>query len=176
MRYIRIMHFFFLGALILLDTVITSVFSQVAGTSIHFISNLALLGIVLLIQNDNSGESILKALILSLWMDINHFNSFPIFFVSYILTVTIMRLWQRQITSNFTEFILIALVTLFVKEIIQYFMITQLININLSFGLFLAFRIVPTLIGNLLLVYPLLVFYKKIHHLILKQTQNLSSF
>lgn len=170
------MHFLFLGALILADTLITSVFSQIAGSSIHFISSLALLGIVLLIQNDNSGESILKALILSLWMDINHFNAFPIFFVSYILTITIMRLWQRQITSNFTEFILIALVTLFIKETIQYFMMTQIMNINLGFNLFLAFRMVPTLIGNLLLTYPLLVFYKKIHHLILKQTQNLSSY
>lgn len=176
MRYIRIMHFLFLGALIIADTVITSVFSQLSGSSFHYVSNLAFLGIILLIQNDNSRETLFKAAILSIWMDLNHVNSFPIFFVSYILTVTIMRLWERQITSSFMEFAVIALVALFIKDSLQYILVTQLLHVNLSYALYVAYRTVPSLIGNLLMVYPILVFYKKIHHVILNQTQNLRSY
>ena len=172
MRYIRIMHFLFVSALAISDLVITSAFSHILPSSIYVVSNLAFLGIILLIQNDSSNESIFKAALLSLWMDINHINTFPIFFVSYVVTVAIMRLWQRQITSNFMEFSVIALVAIFLKESLQFFMMTRGLDMNVSYINFLSFRVMPSIMVNILLIYPLLVFYKKIHHVILSQTQN----
>lgn len=172
MRYIRIMHFLFVSSLALIDLVLTSFFSHLFPSSFFFISNLAFLGIVLLIQNDSTQETMIKAGLLSLWLDLNHLNSFPIFFVAYLLSAAIMRLWERQINSSYLEFSIIALVSIFIKESIQYLLMTQGLKMILSYQAFLAYRIMPTLLLNVALVYPLLVFYKKIHHIILKQTQN----
>lgn len=172
MRYIRIMHFLFVSTLAISDLVVTSAFSHILPSSIYVVSNLAFLGIILLIQNDSNNESILKAALLALWMDINHINTFPIFFVSYVVTVAVMRLWQRQITSTFMEFSIIALVSIFLKESIQFILITRALDMNVTYINYLSFRMMPSIIVNILLVYPLLVFYKKIHHVILNQTQN----
>lgn len=176
MRYIRIMHFVFVSVLALMDVLLTSFFNTAFPLPIYFVSNLAFLGIVLLIQNDGSTESIIKASLLSLWMDLNHVNSFPVFFVSYVFTITVMRLWQRQINSSFFEFSIIAVVALFIKETIKYIMILQTMNMTMSYSVYLAYYILPTILLNLAFIYPVLVFYKKIHHLILSRTQNLRTF
>ena len=110
------MHFIFIASLLLLDTFISGIFNSIGFKQIFFVSNLAFLGIVLLIQNDSRKESILKAILLSFWMDLNHVDSFPVFFVSYTITILIMRLWQRQISGTYLEFSVIAVVALFIKE------------------------------------------------------------
>ena len=170
------MHFVFVSVLALIDLVITSFFNVVIPLPLYFVSNLAFLGIVLLIQNDSSTESIMKAALLSLWMDLNHVNSFPVFFVSYVITITLMRLWQRQINSSFLEFSIIAVVALFIKETIKFTMILQTMNMTMGYSVYLAYYILPTILLNLVFIYPILVFYKKIHHLILSRTQNLRSY
>lgn len=176
MRYIRIMHFLFVSALALIDLVLTSLFANVFPSSIYLISNLAFLGIVLLIQNDSTRESIVKAALLALWMDINHLNSFPVFLVTYVLTVSIMRLWQRQINNSFLEFSIIAVVALFIKETIKYMMVLQMMSATMGYSIYLSKYILPTILSNLIFIFPLILFYKKIHHLILSKTQNLRSY
>ena len=116
MRYIRFMHFAFIVCLLMVDTVIAGVVNSLPVGNITFVSNLAFLGLILLIQTDSSKESIAKAALLSVWMDLNHISSFPVFFVSYVVTVLVMRVWQRQIGGNIIEFAIIAIVALFIKS------------------------------------------------------------
>lgn len=176
MRYIRIMHFLFVSALAIFDLVLTALFGSFLPGSVYAISNLAFLGIILLIQNDNLTETIVKALFLALWMDMNHLGSFPVFLVSYVISVTLMRLWQRQINSSFLEFSILAMVAIFIKENIKFIMISQSMNVSLGYSIYLSNYILPTILLNLIFVYPMILFYKKIHHLILSRTQNLRSY
>lgn len=170
------MHFLFLAVLVIFDSIITGVVKNIGSHQFLFISNLAFLGIILLIQNDNSKETFIKAAILAFWMDINHINSFPVFFISYTITVLIMRLWQRQITTSFFEFVVIAIVALFIKESLMFITMKQILNIQFSFMNFLGNRVFIVILGNSLFVYPLLNFYKKIHRIILNETQDLRTY
>lgn len=176
MRYIRLMHFIFIAILLLLDTFISGIFNSIGFKQIFFVSNLAFLGIVLLIQNDSRKESILKAILLSFWMDLNHVNSFPVFFVSYTITILIMRLWQRQISGTYLEFSVIAVVALFIKESLTFLLLLQTQNIDITYLAFISNRMFWVIIFNTMMVYPLLQFYRKIHHIILSKTQDLRTY
>ncbi|CAM3566851.1 hypothetical protein ERUR111494_00390 [Erysipelothrix urinaevulpis] len=176
MRYIRFMHFAFIVCLLMVDTVIAGVVNSLNIGNITFVSNLAFLGLILLIQTDTSKESVIKASLLSMWMDLNHINSFPIFFVSYVLTVLLMRIWQRQIGGNIVEFAIIAIVALFIKESLTFILITNLNNIHMTYLDFIGQRMFWVIIINALFVYPLLEFYKKIHSIILNKTQDLRTY
>lgn len=176
MLYIRLMHLFFIVVLLIADALVNAIGVSFGFNFVSVVGNLTFLGILLLMQNDDDKQTILKLFLLSLWMDLNHVNSFPIFLISYFGTLIFIRYWKRHITTNLVEFSSVAILALFIKETITYVMIGRVYAIEISFLTFFVERIFWVIVINVLLIYPLLWFYKKIHHAILTKTQDLSGY
>lgn len=176
MLYIRLMHLFFIVVLLIADALINAVGASLAIGSISIIGNLTFLGIILLMQNDDDKQTVLKLFLLSFWMDLNHVNSFPVFILSYLGTVVFIRYWKRHITTAWIEFSAVSVLALFIKETLTYAVLVNFYNVHVSYQNFFANRIFWVIVINVLCVYPLLWFYKKIHHAILAKTQDLSGY
>ncbi|WP_159636801.1 hypothetical protein [Erysipelothrix anatis] len=173
MRTIRLMHFVYIVILLCLDGVLNALGRQFLIPQFTFVSNMAFMGLIMLSQNDSREESIIKAMILGIWLEFNYMDSFPIFFVSFALTMLIVRLFDRHIGYSVSEFILLIIVSLFIKEIITYIMAWYSKGYNQEFMAFLAYRSFWVLLGNLMLI-PIVRFgYSKMHQYILKKAQNL---
>ena len=176
MLYIRLMHLFFIVVLLIADAFINAIGVSFGINFVSVVGNLTFLGVILLMQNDDDKQTILKLFLLSLWMDLNHVNSFPIFLLSYLGTLVFIRYWKRHITTDLIEFSAVAILALFIKESIIYLLLGRIYQIEISYQTFFVERIFWVILINGLLVYPLLWFYKKIHHAILTKTQDLSGY
>ncbi|QIK70213.1 hypothetical protein G7062_07885 [Erysipelothrix sp. HDW6C] len=172
MRTIRFAHFAYVVVMLLLDSIINAVFRQFAWSHITFISNLAFMAILLLTQNDSREETIIKAGLLGIWMDLNHIASFPIFFIAYTVTVVMVRLWDRHIGTTALEFVVMVIIAIFVKEIITFVLIYFLKGFNQSLAQFMSTRIFWVVLGNIALIPVVRYGYNVMHKQILKRAQN----
>ncbi|MEG0327567.1 MAG: hypothetical protein RR565_05825 [Erysipelothrix sp.] len=173
MRKIRFLHFVYLSALLVLDSFLNVFVNEFLSSKILFISNLHFLGLILLTQNDSKVESVVKAFLLGMWMDLTHVSTFPVFMIAYTGTIIILRWWDRHIGSSTFEYVLIGVVGLFIKEVALYILIVLTKNLQTSFMSFLAFRTFWVILGNVILCVIPLKLYQKMHSSILKQAQNI---
>ncbi|CAM2794057.1 hypothetical protein ERTO105960_03195 [Erysipelothrix tonsillarum] len=173
MRMIRWMHFLYILVLLVLDSIFNSIFMQLGLTSITFVSSLHFLGLMLLTQNDSPTESIVKAVLLGVWMDLCHIGSFPLFFVSYSVTIAILRVWDRYIGTSTLEFLVLAVIGLFIKEMLIFGMLPLVKGVSYSLITFISTRTLWVIIGNLILLPIAMTLYKWMHRLIMQRVQNL---
>lgn len=176
MLYIHFLHFSFLFVLMLADVLLNAILTQVLPGSFIFSPKLTFIGLVLLMQNENVEKTLLKGVFLSMWMDLNHLSSFPIYLISYLLTILLVSYWKRHISTNIIEFSTIALVAIFIQENIAFLIAKNIHQIQMSYQYFLAFRFFGIAIFNILLIPLILNLYKRVHHAILAKTQDLSGY
>lgn len=176
MFYIRFLHFSFLFILMIIDVIVDAFFVQIIPSPFVFSPKLTFLGLVLLMQNENLEKTLLKGAVLSVWMDLNHLSSFPIYLISYLLTLFILSYWQRHVSTNFVEFSTIALVAMFLQENIAFSIAKNIHHLNMTYQYFLAFRFFWIAVLNILFIPLILSLYKRIHHAILTKTQDLSGY
>lgn len=173
MRIIRWMHFGYIVLLVLMDNIGNAVLGSVLPTSIVFVSNLSFLGLLLLTQNESPTESIIKAGLLGIWMDLNHVGTFPMFFSAYTLTILTVRIWDRYMGTSALEFIVVSVIALFIKELILYFEIITFKHVSLGLMSYISIRTFWVIILNILMIPIVRYLYKQMHRLIMKRAQNL---
>lgn len=172
MRYIRLTHFIYIVILLFLDVVLGSILQQFpilqgASASLHFI------GLIVLSKTDSVKDSILKAFLVSLWLDINHIGTFPIFAVSYILTLIFVQSWNRHVGNTLFELSVQVVVALFVREMLVWAMLPFVKNIYYSPLDFIAEYGVWTLLINVMFVPFVFHLNQKLHHYVLQRNQNM---
>ena len=173
MRFVRLMQTVFLALLLLVDLFIGSILSDLGSSSIVFISSLHFLGLIILSQNDTFVEGIVKVVLISVWMDLNHVNSFPVFLFSYMISYLLMYRFKSYIGSTSLEFTTVAILTLFIKEVLMYCALVFFKSYQGSLINFFAYRSFWVILGNLLFI-PFVVFlHKQMHRYIMQRAQNL---
>ncbi|EFY09762.1 hypothetical protein PT250_06505 [Erysipelothrix rhusiopathiae] len=173
MRMIRWMHFLYIVVLLVLDSIFNAIFTQLGLSSLTFVSSLHFLGLMLLTQNDSQTESIIKAILLGIWMDLCHIGSFPMFFVSYSITIALLRVWDRYIGTSTFEFLVLAVIGLFIKEMLIFGMLPLVKGVSYSLITFISTRTLWVIIGNLILLPIAMTLYKLMHRMIMQRVQNL---
>lgn len=172
MRYIRLLHFLYLGLLIILDLILSTVYHQfpfLLATS----SNLALIGLIVLSKTEAVTNTILKGLVLALVWDLLHIQSFPIFMISITLSLLFAQSWNRHIGSSTLEIMVQSAVTLFLKQSIIWLLLPLVKGISISyFPDFMQEYILWTVLINMLWVPFVLWLNAKMHRLILQSNQN----
>ncbi len=165
MRYTRFIHGLLLLSLLALDFVIQAIFNSFGGPKILFVSQLHLLGLLMMTNKDNRFEITVKVLVVCFVMDMLHYQSFPIFYMSYGISAILIRIWYRHIGETVLELSLLMALGLFIKEAIMYAMIYIFKQQYIPFQTFLVDRTVWVIFGNLLflpIVYRLFNYANKL--------------
>lgn len=173
MRGIQRIHALFLIVLFIIDLFISSVTKAYLPSSILFISNLHFMGILILGKNDPKETTLIRAIIFGVIMDLIHLDSFPIYMTSYVLSVLIIRMWDRYIGYSVFEFIIMVIIALFLKEFITFTCITLISSYSVSIPYFIGSRIIWVIIGNVILIPVVRKENAKVHMIILKRAENI---
>lgn len=172
MRVVRFMQAAFLIILLLLDLLIGSVFSTFSTGSIVFVSSLHILGLVILAQNDNLVEMMVKVIAVTVWLDLNHIASYPVFLFSYVITFLIFYRWRKYVGSTSLEFLVMTILVLFIKEFMMYIALVMFKSYEGSLIGFIANRSFWVILGNVIFVPFVMWLHKQMHRIILQRAQN----
>lgn len=173
MSSVKRYHFIFLTALFIIDLIINSITAAYIPHQIRFISNLHFMGILILSQHESKEQSLFKAFVFGIIMELIHVNSFPIYILSYTLTVAIILQWERYLGFSVLEFLITIVIALFIKETMIYALVYIMNTHSVYFFNFLAARVFWVIIGNVMLSFIVFKGYKRTHQAILKRAENI---
>ena len=123
-------------------------------------------------QNESFLETMGKTTLVALWLEMNHVGSLPVFFVSYILTMSVIYFIQEKVGTETSYFLVLLMIALSLKEVIVYFLLVFTQNLVISPGSFIAYRSFWLIFGNILLSPIIIALNKYVHRFILQRTQN----
>lgn len=173
MRFVRLMQAGFIATLLIMDMVFGSLITTLSPATITFISSLHFLGLILLLQNDSLLEIMMKVFLVSVWLDLNHIDSFPVFLFSYMITFLVIYKWRKYIGSTALEFTIMVILGLFLKEVLMYLALIMFKSYKGSIIGFVAYRSFWVIMGNLVFVPLVIWLHKQMHRAILQRAQNL---
>ncbi len=172
MRQLRIIHALFLVTLLIFDASLTLLFDRMGLNPFLFISSMHFIALILMAQNESFLETMGKTTLVALWLEMNHVGSLPVFFVSYILTMSVIYFIQEKVGTETSYFLVLLMIALSLKEVIVYFLLVFTQNLVISPGSFIAYRSFWLIFGNILLSPIIIALNKYVHRFILQRTQN----
>ena len=172
MRQLRIIHALFLVTLLIFDASLTLLFDRMGLNPFLFISSMHFIALILMAQNESFLETMGKTTLVALWLEMNHVGSLPVFFVSYILTMSVIYFIQEKVGTETSYFLVLLMIALSLKEVIVYFLLLFTQNLVISPGSFIAYRSFWLIFGNILLSPIIIALNKYVHRFILQRTQN----
>lgn len=140
MRYRYLIHSLTFVALFALDFIFQSLFNTTHLTHIFFVSHLHFVGLVLYAREDDRVEITTKVLLVCLVMDLLQFKSFPVYYISYGLSILIIRFWHRHISDTYFERVLIVSLALFIKETLLFNVLKFQGQVSINYFMFLSSR------------------------------------
>lgn len=173
MRTVRIMQFIFLVILMVLDTIVMSIFNRLGLDSIQFVSSFAFVGLLLFQQTDSNTELGLKIGMVTLWLELNHVGSYPVFLATYLITFLLMGIIKTLIGSDIQEFYVLVILAITIKEILSYIFLITLQAQIISPLTFISQRAFWVIFGSLLVIPVVVSLNKRMHRYILQRTQNM---
>lgn len=156
-------HAAFIVSCALLDVVLTTVFSQIFGYPVTVVFSCAFIGILLLSRDESWWEVCIKVILLSIWMDLIHVETFPIYLVSYLIAVGLLFIMSPYFDTTTTHFALLMIVVLFVKEIVLYGMVKLTHVHHESFLHFLGYRSAWVILFAVVSL-PLVIYINRVMH------------
>ena len=172
MRQLRIIHALFVIVLLIFDAIVTLLFDRLGLNPFVFISSMHFIALILMAQNESFLETISKTALVALWLELNHVGSLPVFFVSYILTMTVIYFVQEKVGTETSYFLVLLMIALSLKEIIVYLLLIFSQNVIISPSSFITYRSFWLIFGNILLSPLIIALNKYVHRFILQRTQN----
>lgn len=173
MRSVRRFHTLFLVILFVLDLAINSFAMSFMPSRIIFISNLHFMGILILSQHESKESSLIKAVVFGILMELIHSGTFPVYIIAYIISIVLIRIWERYIGYSAIEFVIMVVIGLFLKEVLIYGLAVILNHYTVSFFNFIATRVFWVIAGNVLLIPIVRKGYSMTHKAIMKRAENI---
>lgn len=152
MRYTRFIHAGLLLFLIMLDFLVQTIFNLRGFPELMFVSQLHFMALLMMTKEDSRTDIIAKVVLVCFFMDLLHYQSFPIFYISYGISAIVIRIWYRHIGDTHLELSLLMALGLFIKEFVMYIVLIFLKNQNVMISDFLVNRAVWVVLGNLCLL------------------------
>lgn len=152
MRYTRLIHAGLLLMLLTLDFLVQTVFNLRGFPELMFVSQLHFMALLMMTKEDSRLEIFVKVILVCFFMDLVHYQSFPIFYISYGIAAIVIRIWYRHIGETHLELSLLMALGLFIKEFVMYILLYVLKDQNVLIRDFLVNRAVWVVLGNLCLL------------------------
>lgn len=152
MRYRYLIHALSIFILFVFDFVIQAVFNVAHIRPFFFVSQLHFIGLVLYAREDSRFEILTKVLAVSFIMDLFHYKSYPVYYISYGLSILVVRFWHRHISDSYLEKLLMVYLAIFMKETLLFYLLKIFEHINLSYFMFLSNRSIWIILFSSLLL------------------------
>ncbi len=151
-------HIVFVILCFLMDEVLSVLFTNsYLIKDLIFVSNLGFCAMVLTIRKFSFIDSCLFAFVCGMIYDFCFANTFLIYAIIYTIIACLLQLWSKHMTETLFESIVLAIVTIFVKDLLIYcYMSFQRIT-SMSLMLWAERYELLTLLGNAILV--MAIFY-----------------
>ncbi len=145
--------FIYLLTCFIIDTFLNSIFPiDYANIRMSFVSSMGIVGLMFISRDLDFKNSLLLALAFGLLTDVTHYAYFLLFAVSFTITIWIIRVWSNQLNESLPEFIILGVLTIFVKESIIFIIMRSMGLSSMSFVTWFTFRQFLSLIGNIPLI------------------------
>ena len=137
----------------IIDIFLNSIFPiDYASVRMSFVSSMGIIGLMFISRDLDLISSLLIAFAFGILVDLTHYAYFSIFALSFTFTIWIVRAWSNQINESIPEFIILGILTIFVKEAIIFIIMRVLSLSSMSFITWFTFRQFLSLIGNIPLI------------------------
>lgn len=136
-----------------IDTFLNIIFPiDYSSIRLSFVSSMGIVGIMFITRDLDFINSLLYAFIFGIFVDFTHYAYFSLFALSFTLTILLIRVWSNQVNESLPEFIILGILTIFVKEIIIFIIIRGLNLSAMTFLTWFTYRQFISLIGNIPLI------------------------
>lgn len=145
--------FIYLLSCFIIDTFLNIIFPiDYASIRLSFVSSMGIVSIMFISRDLDFVNSLLIAFIFGFLVDITHYAYFSMFALSYTLTILLIRVWSNQVNESLPEFIILGILTIFVKEVIIFIIMRGLSLSSMTFLTWFTYRQFISLIGNIPLI------------------------
>lgn len=145
--------FIYLFLCFTIDTFLNIIFPiDYASMRLSFVSSMGIVGIMFISRDLSFVNSLFVACIFGLLVDVTHYAYFTLFALSFTLTILLIRIWSNQINESLPEFIILGILTIFVKEVVIFIIMRGLNLSSMTFLTWFTYRQFISLIGNIPLI------------------------
>lgn len=169
-----IVHILFILLCFLLDGIITVLFpNSFLQTQMIFVPCLGLASLVLTNRHLDKTNSILLTIAFGLFYDFFVARTFLTYTIVFVIAIMIARLWSNHMMESVLECLLLTISTIFVKELIVYFLmyIRQITQMDLM--TWLMNRLFLTLLINGVLIVVIIFASRMIESIILLREKRI---
>ena len=146
-------HLLFVVFCFLIDEVLMILFpNSYLVDTLMFIPNLGFCAMILTVRKFNLIDTCLFAFGCGMIYDFCFANTFLIYAIVYTLVACLLHLWSKHMTDTLIESLILAIVTIFVKDLLVYFVMSFQGISEIPFLLWAEQFELLTLLGNAVLV------------------------
>lgn len=143
-------------ACFLLDGAISVIFPVKFGISgLYFVPCLGFSALVLTIRHMDFTDSLIVSTLFGMFYDFFYANTPFLYTIVFALLALITRLWIKQINESIIENLLLCISTIFVRELVIYFIMMTSNQTTMTFNTWMVNRMFLTLVVNGVLVLAL---------------------
>lgn len=158
MRKKYIIDFITMLLIFIVDYVVQNLFNGFGFEKIYFMSSLHFIALVIYSRKDERVYMTLKVLAVCFYLDLVHYNSFPVYYFSYGVSILIARIWHRHIGETYLEKTILVSLSIFIKEILLYLILNFKLDSYFTFSSFIVNRSLWVVIINAILLFiPLIL-------------------
>lgn len=140
----------------LLDGAISVIFPVKFGASgLYFVPCLGFSAMVLTIRQMDFIDSLITAILFGMFYDFFYANTPFLYAIVFTLLCLLTRIWIKQINESMIENLLLCISTIFVRELMIYFIMITSNQTIMSFNTWMVNRMFLTLVVNGILVLAL---------------------
>ncbi|MDD3049370.1 MAG: rod shape-determining protein MreD [Bacilli bacterium] len=140
----------------LLDGAISVIFPVKFGASgLYFVPCLGFSAMILTIRQLDLKDSIIISILFGFFYDFFYANTSFLYAIVFVLLCLLTRLWIKQINESLIENLLLCISTIFVRELMVYFIMISSNTTTMGFNMWMVNRMFLTLVVNGILVLAL---------------------
>lgn len=143
-------------ACFLLDGAISVIFPVKFGiSSLYFVPCLGFSALVLTIRHMDFTDSLIVSTLFGMFYDFFYANTPFLYTIVFAILALITRIWIKQINESIIENLLLCISTIFVRELVIYFIMISSNQTTMTFNTWMVNRMFLTLVVNGVLVLAL---------------------
>lgn len=110
--------------------------------------------ILLMYDTDETFFSIIYGVCFGLLIDVVYTDVLGVYMFVYPFTLYLLHVLKRLLQTNVYMVVVITIFSLFIVEVLLFFIYTIVGSVQMTFYYFLIYRFIPTMIANLLFLLP----------------------
>ena len=154
-------HLLFVAVCFLLDELLILLFPNTyLVDTLLFIPNLGFCAMILTVRKFDIVDTCLFSFGCGMIYDFCFANTFLVYAMIFMMVASLLHLWTKHLTDTIIESLILAMITIFVKDLLVYYYLDFQRIMNMDFMLYVERYELLTLLGNAILVMFIVFFIR----------------